>query len=224
MGKRTKKRLIHFEAKLSQDEVRRVYDTLSKMYDFWGILTESRARKRAIELAEIKNNEKILEVAVGTGLAFYEIVKRNPDGMNVGIDISEGMLNKAKKRMSKLRSANYELKIASAFSIPYPDATFDLIINNYMFDLIPFDEMDKILNEFKRVLKDNARLVIVNMTEGKTLLSRIYELIYKFSPRLLGGCRGIMMKEHVASAGFRVIISEYIQQMLFPSEVILAKK
>ena len=39
----------------------------------------------------------ILEVAVGTGLAFYEIVKRNPEGTNIGIDISSGMLKKARK-------------------------------------------------------------------------------------------------------------------------------
>ncbi|NIV98777.1 methyltransferase domain-containing protein, partial [Candidatus Saccharibacteria bacterium] len=64
-----------------------------------GNLTESRARNRALELAEIQNGQKILEVAVGTGLAFYEIVKRNPDGTNIGIDISAGMLEKAQKRL-----------------------------------------------------------------------------------------------------------------------------
>ncbi len=216
--------MVPLNAKLSQEEVREIYNSLSKVYDIWGVLTESRARRRAIELAEIKNGEKILEVAAGTGLAFYEIVKKNPDGMNIGIDISEGMLNKARKRLSKIKSANYELKIASAFNIPYPDETFDLILNNYMFDLIPFAEMDRILKEFKRVLKKTGRLVLVNMTEGKTMLSRIYDWLYQLSPRMLGGCRGIKMKEHLESAGFRVISCEYIQQMLFPSEIILAEK
>ena len=75
---------------------------MSKIYDIWGNLTESRARNRALELAEIKNGQNILEVAVGTGLAFYEIVKRNPDGTNIGVDISEGMLKRAEKRLRKL--------------------------------------------------------------------------------------------------------------------------
>lgn len=216
--------MVPLNAKLSQEEVRKIYNSLSKVYDIWGVLTESRARRRAIELAEIKNGEKILEVAVGTGLAFYEIVKRNPVGMNIGIDISEGMLNKARKRLSRLKSEKYELKIASAFEIPYPYSTFDLIMNNYMFDLIPFSEMSKILYEFKRVLKKNGRLVLVNMTEGKTMLSRIYDRLYQLSPKTLGGCRGVKMQKILESAGFRVITHEYIQQMLFPSEIILAEK
>ena len=86
------------DAKVPQAEVAGVYDSLAKVYDIWGKLTETRARNRALELAEVENGQHILEVAVGTGLAFYEIVKRNPAGTNIGIDISEGMLKKAKKR------------------------------------------------------------------------------------------------------------------------------
>ena len=68
------------DARISQDEIGLVYDKLSGIYDIWGRLTESRARSRAIELAAIKDGENILEVAVGTGIAFYEIVRRNPHG------------------------------------------------------------------------------------------------------------------------------------------------
>jgi len=60
------------DACVSQTEIPGIYDSLSKIYDIWGNLTESRARNRALELAEIKNGQNILEVAVGTGLAFYE--------------------------------------------------------------------------------------------------------------------------------------------------------
>ena len=77
-----------------------MYDRIAAIYDIWGKLTESHARNRAIELAEIKDGQTILEVAVGTGPAFYEIVKRNPNGTNAGIDLSQGMLEKAKKRVS----------------------------------------------------------------------------------------------------------------------------
>ena len=41
------------EAKLSQSEVTEVYDRLSNAYDLWGGLAESKARRRALELAEI---------------------------------------------------------------------------------------------------------------------------------------------------------------------------
>jgi ubiquinone/menaquinone biosynthesis C-methylase UbiE len=87
------------DAKVSQHEIANVYDSLSRIYDLWGNLTETRARDRALEIAEIKNGQNILEVAVGTGLAFYEMVNKNPDGTNIGIDISDGMLQKARGRL-----------------------------------------------------------------------------------------------------------------------------
>jgi ubiquinone/menaquinone biosynthesis C-methylase UbiE len=212
------------DAKVPQHEIANVYDALSGIYDLWGTLTESRARNRALELAEIKNGQNILEVAVGTGLAFYEIVKRNPDGTNIGIDISNGMLQKARKRLSRLSGAGYKLKLGSVFNLQEADARFDLIMNNYMFDLISFDEMDIVLKEFKRVLKKDGKLVLVNMTVGEKFGSGIYDLMYRVSPKMMGGCRGIELSEKLSRHGFQVKSREYYQQLLFPSEVILAQK
>ncbi len=212
------------DAKVPQHEIASVYDALSRFYDLWGSLTESRARNRALELAEIINDQDILEVAVGTGLAFYEIVKRNPNGTNIGIDISDGMLQKARKRLSRLSGSGYKLKLESAFDIQAADAQFDLIMNNYMFDLISFDEMDIVLKEFKRVLKKDGKLVLVNMTVGEKFGSGIYDLMYRISPKMMGGCRGIRLSEKLSQNGFRIKSREYYQQLLFPSEVILAQK
>jgi ubiquinone/menaquinone biosynthesis C-methylase UbiE len=212
------------DARVSQNEIAGIYDSFSNIYDIWGNLTESHARSRALELAEIINGLKILEVAVGTGLAFYEIVKQNPDGTNIGIDISTGMLKKARKRLSQLSAASYELKKGSAFRLEGEDGQFDVLINNYMFDLIPFDQMDAVLAEFKRVLKKGGKLVLVNMTMGEKFGSGIYDFLYQISPRLMGGCRGIRLSEKLKQQGFRVKLREYHQQCLFPSEVILAQK
>ena len=129
--------------------------------------------KRAIALAGIEDGQSVLEVAVGTGVAFSEIVKRNPNGTNTGIDLSKGMLAKAKQRLSKLPEANYTLKAGSAFDLDIEGESIDLLVNNYMFDLIPFEDMPKILEEFKRVLKPGGKLVLINMTEGERLGSKL---------------------------------------------------
>jgi ubiquinone/menaquinone biosynthesis C-methylase UbiE len=165
-----------------------------------------------------------LEVAVGTGLAFFEIVKRNPNGRNVGIDLSTGMLSKARKRLGKLSGAHYELSYGTAFDLKTENESVDLLMNNYMFDLIPYEEMDKVLMEFKRVLKKGGRLILVNMTEGERFGSKLYDFIYNLSPKTMGGCRGVRLSEKLKSHGFTIEVREYQQQMLFPSEVILAHK
>ena len=214
----------YLDARVSQKDIVPLYNSLSGIYDIWGTLAESRARNRAIELADIREGQNILEVAVGTGLAFYEIVKRNRKGQNLGIDISPGMLDKAKKRLSKLTGANYQLELGSAFALPVEDQKVEILVNNYMFDLIPFGEMDGILAEFHRVLKRGGKLVLVNMTKGERFGSGLYDLIFRLSPKSMGGCRGIRLSERLMDHGFHVETREYHQQLLFPSEVIVAHK
>ena len=212
------------EAKIPPRSVARLYDSIAPAYNAWGRLTESKARNRAIELARIIGNEAILEVAVGTGLAFQEIVKRNPRGVNIGIDISPGMLAKARERLGKSGASNYTLRIGSAYSPGVEPEWADILFNNYMFDLIPFEDMDPILEEFRKALKKNGRLIMVNMTRGEKFGSSIYESIYKINPRIMGGCRGVTLSEKLKEHGFIVETREYYQQMFFPSEVILATK
>ena len=212
------------DARVSQKNIGAIYDRIAPVYDIWGKLTESRARNRAIELADIRDGQHILEVAVGTGLAFYEIVKRNPQGTNIGIDLSQGMLEKARKRLNRLPEARYALNKGSVFHLDVEDESIDTLMNNYMFDLLPFEEMDRGLGEFKRVLKRGGNLILVNMTEGERFGSGIYDFIYRISPAAMGGCRGVALTERLQAKGFRVETREYYQQMLFPSEVIRAYK
>ena len=212
------------DATVSQDEIPQVYDKLAGVYDIWGRLTESRARARAIELAAIEDGKAILEVAVGTGLAFHEIVKRNPHGQNLGIDLSAGMLAKARSRMSQVSEANYRLEVGTAFDLPARSDSIDILVNNYMFDLIPYADMDQVLDEFRRVLKIDGRLILVNMSRGESLASKLYESIYRISPKAMGGCRGVQMVGRLRQHRFSVEAREYHQQFLFPSEVIVARK
>jgi ubiquinone/menaquinone biosynthesis C-methylase UbiE len=212
------------DARISQRDIGAVYDNLSRVYDIWGLLTESHARARAIELAGIRDGQAILEVAVGTGLAFSEIVKRNPRGKNIGIDLSEGMLEKAKKRLAKLSGAQYALSRGTAFDLSAVSGSIDLLMNSYMFDLIAYEDMDKVLSEFKRVLKNGGKLVLVNMTEGESIWTKVYDLIYRLYPKAIGGCRGVKLADKLKEHGFTVVAREYHQQLLFPSEVIVAYK
>lgn len=212
------------DARVPQDEIAALYDRLAGVYDIWSALTESHTRKRALELAGIRDGQRILEVAVGTGIACFEIVRRNPHGLNVGLDVSQNMLNRASKRLKQLTVTNYILAIGTAFSLPLKDRSIDLLMNSYMLDLIPFDDMGKVLSEFRRVLREGGRMVLVNSTIGREWGSRLYDLISRLAPRLIGGCRGVSLSDRLPDNGFTVETREYHQQMLFPSEVIVARR
>lgn len=208
-------------AKLNKIEVVQVYSRIAFVYDVWGKLTESKARRRALQLANIQNGENVLEVAVGTGLAFQEIVKANPDGKNIGIDLTQAMLDKARKKLGQSKS-NYELRIGDAYDLPFETAQFDILINNYMFDLLPEADFLPVLYQFKRVLKPGGRLILINMTKGERFYEKLYEEIYRINPSQLGGCRGVLLAEPLAKAGFKNIRREMLSQLGFPSEIISA--
>lgn len=212
------------DAKIERSSVPKLYRKIAPKYDTWAKLSESKARNRCLDLANIQNGEAVLEVAVGTGLAFVEILKMNPDGRNEGIDITEEMLIRAIRRAESLRIKNYRLKVGDAYALEYGDNTFDVVINNYMFDLLPEVDFPAILHEFKRVLRPGGRLVLVNMAKPDHWYNHIWEVLYRISPALMGGCRGVSLLPHVQSLGFKEINREFLSQLTFPSEIVYGIK
>ncbi|MBD3671211.1 MAG: methyltransferase domain-containing protein [Gammaproteobacteria bacterium] len=209
------------EAKLNREQVIKAYTANAPIYDIWAMLTESRARRQAIEFAQVRDGESILEVAVGTGQCFYELVRQNPSGINRGVDLTPAMVERSKKRIAQL-PGDHSITQANAASLPFADDSFDLLVNNYMFDLMPEEGFVEQLLEFKRVLKPQGRLVMSNMARPRHGHHALYETVYKLSPSLMGGCRGVELAPALAEAGFSVQAHRYLSQMGFPSEVVLA--
>lgn len=208
------------DAGIQKEKVSDLYRKIAPTYDLWARLTESKARNRCLELASIKDGESVLEVAAGTGLAFEKILRLNPSGRNVGIDLTEAMLSRARRRAAKSGIENYRLSIGDAYALDFPDDNFDVVINNYMFDLMPEKDFPTVLSEFRRVLRPGGRLVLANMTEGVSWYNRIWERVYRINPAWLGGCRGVQMLPLIEEFSFINIQREYVSQMTFPSEVI----
>ncbi len=218
--------MVHgiLEARVRGDEIIRKYDRIASIYDLFGCMMESRARQRALELAAISNGEKVLEVAMGTGLNFVELLKRNPCGWVEGVDISLRMLEKAKKRISKTRQKNYRLHLGDCRHLPFEEGTFDILMNQYLFDILPVDDFIPILLEFKRVLKEGGRIVLVNMTKGEKRAHQLYEALYMLKLPFVAGCRGVFLQPFLEKIGFKDFKREFVSKFGFPSEVIQAAR
>ncbi len=212
------------EARLNKARVADVYRCIAPTYDLWGRLTESKARDRCLELAAIRNGEDVLEVAVGTGLAFEKIIRLNPDGRNEGIDLTPEMLSRAEEKAARCAQANYRLRVGDAYELDYPDDGFDVVVNNYMFDLLPEGDFPVVLAEFRRVLRPGGRLAMVNMAHGERWYNALWPRIYRINPALLGGCRSVSLLPALVAAGFVNTRREYLSQMTFPSEVVYGEK
>lgn len=207
-------------AKIAKQQVSDVYSKIAPLYDLWARLTETDARNRCLELAAIQDGEDVLEVAVGTGLAFVKVLEANPSGHNEGIDLTAAMLIRAERKAARTGHRGYRLRVGDAYDLDFPSESFDVLVNNYMFDLLPERDFPTVLDEFKRVLRPGGRLAMVNMTQGTRWYNGAWDRLYQINPALLGGCRGVSLMPLLQRSGFRQTAREYFGQFAFPSEVV----
>ena len=213
----------------SQDTIQRAYDRRKWVYSKTIAVVEWPYHLQAIEQAAIQPGEAVLEVAVGPGLALMELAKRvGPQTMIHGADLSPGMLDMTRRRLSKAGFSRLDLRQSDARRLPFKDAQFDVAYNAYMLDLIPESDMADILAEFKRVLKPGGRLVLLNMSKPSLEAKDSRERLYKFLPRvltlyLLGACRPVLMAPTVHQAGFLDVERTFIGGRA-PSEIVVAHK
>jgi ubiquinone/menaquinone biosynthesis C-methylase UbiE len=189
-----------------------LYSTLAPVYEFWARVTESRPRRRVLELANVRNGQDILEVATGTGAQL------------VCVELADGMLAQTRKRLRAADLTSVELVRGDALRLPFDDDSFDLLVNAYMLDLLAREDIVCALAEFKRVMRPGGRLVLSNMTKGERWRHRVWDSLYARGVNLTANCRGVLAAPVLAELGFCEIHREYIAQMLFPTEIVSARK
>jgi len=205
-----------------KSRVAEIYRKVAPSYDLFARRTETRAHDLYLELASIQDGEAVLEVPVGTGLAFETILSANPSGRNEGIDLTEAMLVRAEKRLAKSGFDNYRLRVGDAYDLGFPDNDFDVLVSNYLFNLLPQQDFGAVLDEFKRVLRPGGRLVMINMTEGEHWCNDGWDWLYRIKPAWIGACRGVLLLPDVEASGFIHSKRQYVSQLTFPSEVVYA--
>ena len=117
---------------------------------------------------------------------------------------------------------------ANAGRLPFTHASFDRLFSTYVLDLISAAQLPSLLTEFHRLLKPGGRLVLVSLTEGVNLPSKIlvglWKMAYAVSPVACGGCRPIQLAGLVGQAGFSQVEREVVVQLGIPSEIIVAQR
>src|SRR6202166_1786725 len=150
--------------------VEQAYDRWAPVYDlvFGGVF--SKGRKAAIQ-ATNKIGGRVLEVGVGTGISLPQYGQHL---RIIGTDISEAMLQKAKKRVAELRLKNVEgLAVMDAEKLEFPDNSFDVVMAQYVVTAVPNPEAA--LDEFARVLRVGGELIILTRVSADAGMRRFIE-------------------------------------------------
>jgi phosphatidylethanolamine/phosphatidyl-N-methylethanolamine N-methyltransferase len=166
---------------LDAHTVTKAYARWAPVYDLvFGPVFE-RGRHAAIAAAE-RVGGRILEVGVGTGISLPQYSR---DCRICGVDISEPMLRKAQERVIEFGLSNVEgLWVMDAERLNFPDASFDVIVAQYVITTVPNPEAT--LDEFARVLKPGGEIVLVSRVGAEAGLRRSLEHWFQPAARKLG--------------------------------------
>lgn len=131
-----------------------------------------------VALAAPGPGARVLDIGTGTGIA-AEIATTavGEDGFVVGIDESLGMLSIGRRTRPSL-----DLTAARVIDLPFPDATFDTVLGNFV--IAHFTKYETALFDITRVLRSGGRLAVTAWADGEDELTKTWlELVESVVPR-----------------------------------------
>jgi arsenite methyltransferase len=113
------------------------------------------------QLGPIYTGEWVLDVGCGGGVdALVAAMMVSSTGKVIGIDVVYEMLTRARENLRRTSLNNVVFQESSAEALPFSDESFDVVISNGAFNLIP--DKNKAMKEVWRVLKSSGRLMIAD--------------------------------------------------------------
>jgi demethylmenaquinone methyltransferase/2-methoxy-6-polyprenyl-1,4-benzoquinol methylase len=154
-----------------KEQVATMFNNISGTYDFLNhflsLGIDILWRKKAIkELKSIKPRI-MLDVATGTGdFAFEAISMLKPEKI-IGVDISEGMLDVARKKISDRNLQHvFSVQMGDSEGLNFVDDHFDAI--TVAFGVRNYQNLEKGLADMYRVLKPEGKIVILEFSKPRT--------------------------------------------------------
>ncbi|MBS3817989.1 class I SAM-dependent methyltransferase [bacterium] len=199
------------KVKRSKDEARKTYNRLAGIYDVLSGPGERRLIVKGLRMLNPEAGEGILEIGFGTGYALARLAESvGTEGKVQGIDISERMLERSRKRLkSKGMLDRASLVRGDASSLPYGADSLDAVFASFTLELFDTSEIFTVLQECRRVLKPEGRIVVVGLSKegGLGLVKRLYERLHQRFPAWLD-CRPIRVAKFLEQAGFRIAVQD----------------
>jgi ubiquinone/menaquinone biosynthesis C-methylase UbiE len=152
---------------LSQQELKTLYRKRSRWYDFTANLyyllgfREWAYRKKAVAALNLKPGDTVVEVGCGTGLNF-SLLQRvvGAGGTILGVDLTEAMLDAARRRVARKGWANVELVQGDAADYAFPPGS-NGILSTFALTLSP--DYDGIIRRGAQALAPGGRFVIADL-------------------------------------------------------------
>jgi ubiquinone/menaquinone biosynthesis C-methylase UbiE len=135
----------------------RIYDRVGGLYDaslgFWS----REVRRKAAVALDLREDERLLIVGVGTGMELEHL----PAWVRgAGVDLSAGMLERARRRREEFGMRELDLRVMDARALDFPDDSFDAVYLPLILTVV--EDGARVLAEAARVARPGGRIVVAD--------------------------------------------------------------
>ncbi len=172
------------------DDHGRAFDLASKGYDSHAVRGLADTARGLVAVAGPQRGDRVLDIATGTGwAALAAAVAVGQGGQVVGVDIADGMLDKARQKAGAAGIKNVEFRKADATKLPFEDGTFDMAIAASCLFFMP--DMAAAAREWARVVKPGGKVAFSCFGEAcfQPMMDRFEEEVRKAGVGLPPGSR-----------------------------------
>lgn len=135
----------------------RVYDRIGGLYDatlgFWS----REVRREAAKTLDLQEDERLLIVGIGTGMELEYLPSWT---RGTGVDLSDGMLERARRRRAELGMHDLDLRVMDARALEFPDASFEVVYLPLIVTVV--EDGAQVLAEAARVTEPGGRVIIAD--------------------------------------------------------------
>lgn len=212
---------------LSHHQARAVYDHLGAKQDHQAFY-EAPAFAALLQQGNWEGASHVFEFGCGTGSFALTLLNEHlsPDALYYGMDQSTTMAQLAALRLARFGGRAVVLLSDGMVNILAADRSLDRVVANYVLDLLAEADIQRFVDEAKRVLRPNGLLCLTSLAYGDTALARGvmwgWQQVYKFQPARVGGCRPIRLTDYLDPSQWRLCYIEVITTWGLASEVVVA--
>jgi demethylmenaquinone methyltransferase/2-methoxy-6-polyprenyl-1,4-benzoquinol methylase len=169
--------------------VRRLFATIAHRYDFITVALsygqDRRWKRRLIALAGVTSNDRVLDVACGTGDLLFAAAPRAQQA--VGLDVTLRMLQLARVKARAARRPT-AFVTGDMLALPFADGRFTVVTTGYGLRNVP--DLAKAVGEIRRVLQPGGRLLSLDFNRPANALVRNVYLAYL---TIVGSALGLVL-------------------------------
>jgi ubiquinone/menaquinone biosynthesis C-methylase UbiE len=155
-------------------------------------------------VADLREGETVLDLGSGGGIDVLLSARRvGPSGKAYGLDMTDEMLELARRNAHEAGAANVEFLKGEMEAIPLPDASVDVVISNCVVNLSA--DKPRVLREVARVLRPGGRVGISDVVADAEMDEATRHDMRQWTGCIAGALTRDQYERHLAAAGLEEI-------------------